>query len=186
MNKPNKFLVSSILLLILVVSFHSKPYVSADARLLQESNPVEIIESMTGEDVTLLEGGVLPYYSMENELDFYQSGEFTFRVDSKSGQIVEVYPADSSTVFALKDKEISLDELETLAKDIIAQLAIEVEYELLTLQVGSKGEVNYFFRWNGGDPNETDFGKCYIQVGLTKDGQLLNLVNTLPFMKQSR
>ena len=185
MKKMNRILTSCILVLILAVSYRSTPLVSAESGLPQELNPEKIIEGLTGVEVTRLESGILPYYSVENELDVYQSGEFTFRSDSVSGQFIEVYPSDNSKVFTMKNEELSLIELEKLAKDIIMKLAIKVDYDLLTLQVGNKGELNYFFRWNTGSPKKVDFGKFYIQVGLTKDGQLLNLVNTLPFMEPS-
>ena len=184
MKKTNWLLAGVFLLLLLVVSIWQAPVVSANAVLPQVLTSEEVIKTVMGEDVTQLEGGILPYYSVENKLDFYQSGEFTFRVDSSSGQFVEVYPYDSSKEFTLKHEEIELEELEKIAKEYIEKLNIKVDYELLTLQIGNKGKVNYFFRWNTGNPEDADFGKFFIQVGLTKDGQLLNLVNTLPFMRQ--
>lgn len=184
MKKVNWLTTGGIVLLLLVVSIWQSPAVFGETTLPQGLSSEEVIEALTGEDVTRLEGGMLPYYSTENKLNYFQSGEFTFRVDSVSGQFIEVYPFDSSREFTLMHKELELEELEELAKEYIEKLNIQVNYDLLRLNIGDKGELNYFFRWNAGSPEATGFGNFFIQVGLTKDGQLLNLVNTLPFMKQ--
>ena len=124
MKKTNWLIAGVFLLLLLVVSIWQAPVVSANAVLPQVLTSEEVIKTVMGEDVTQLEGGILPYYSVENKLDFYQSGEFTFRVDSSSGQFVEVYPYDSSKEFTLKHEELELEELEKIAKEYIEKLNI--------------------------------------------------------------
>lgn len=182
MKNINKIFLSIGSVLILLASISFSPSDVTKASFKPQPNTFEsLIHGITGEDVQWVENEKLPYYSMENDLDVFVSGDFQFRIDSASGQIIEIMPTDPGKIFSVAGAELRDDDLKNLATEFIAKAEIDLDFALLTLEVFNKEETNYFFRWSTGQPNTPEYGKYSIQVGFTKDGQFLNLVNTLPF-----
>lgn len=182
MKKLNKVFMSIVSLLIVLASISNNHTDIAMASYLSQTNTSEsLIWEITGEDVQWIENEKLPYYSMENDLEVFVSGDLQFRIDSASGQIIEIMPTDPGKLFPIVGTWLNEDDLENLATTYIVKAKINVDFSALNLEIFNKEETNYFFRWSTGQPNTPEYGKNYIQIGFTKDGQFLNLVNTLPF-----
>jgi hypothetical protein len=99
----------------------------------------------------------------------YEVNGTLFSVDLQTKQIVEIDTRGMNLLPA--GKPLSTTELEQKARNLISELAPDVNLDKLTAQPGVKGS-NVFMRW---EDKKGDF----IQVGLTADGQLLNYVNGL-------
>lgn len=185
MKKLRLVPIMCILISLIAISIQPSTAVKAIANSQGSIDVKTLITELSGQEVKRLESGKLPYYSTEKILDQYVSGEFTYRVDSSTGQLVEVMSTDPGTQNVQINKNLDKDELQRLAINYIEKCKLNVNLDELSLVIGNKGEVNYFYRWNHGLLGDPSYGKYYVQVGFTKDGQLLNLVNTLPFMNES-
>ncbi len=110
--------------------------------------------------------------------EIYVSGGDYIEVDRRTNQVIQIGPASQSKAYDTTARYTPA-QLETMARAFIARCAGNVHLDTLTANHGNKGGVNYFFRWE--DNNRSlDFGMHpFIQVGLTRGGDLLGYVNTL-------
>jgi len=98
-----------------------------------------------------------------------QVGNTIYSVDLKTNYIVAIDTQGPSQ--AGNGNQLSPAELEKKAKNLIAELAPNVNLQLLTPQPGNK-ENDFFFRWENKNHD-------FIQVGYSSSGQLLNYINTI-------
>jgi hypothetical protein len=111
----------------------------------------------------------------------YLAGADQYEVDA-SGKVVEVgsrnLPIGSENEKKYDNTpRYNAQELEAMARQLIAKNASDVNLEKLTLTKGNK-DTNYFFRWED-KSQKTSEGYPYIQVGFSQGGTLLGYINTL-------
>ncbi|MFZ3070988.1 MAG: hypothetical protein WA110_07710 [Anaerolineaceae bacterium] len=179
----NKRTGLGVLLAVTLLFASSTP---AIANVNQSKVPDEIdvvgrIEAISGQPATYIEKEKLPYYSPDNVLSKYITGDFSYLVDDVTRQIIEIMPVNDQTVEYSTEALYTEDELYQMAVEFIQQVSPELVLDELTLKPGNKENINYFFRWIDERVKTPDGGPGYIQVGISRGGSILNLVNTIPF-----
>ena len=126
---------------------------------------------------THVEKSNLPYYGKDAIVDIYLADGMFYSVDTITQDIVEIEPdVMSYQVDSVYDE----NQLQGLAETIIADfLGDKVKLDKLSFSLNQKIGT-YFFRWDD-VTKKNDDGFAFIQVGLSQNGDFLNLVNTLPF-----
>lgn len=138
---------------------------------------IQRVENSSGQ-VTFLDIGSIPYYSLDKKLSDYETKSNTYVLYSQTHQIIEIAPKQSPL-----GSEGSAQELEQKAREIIAQIAPDVNFDALILTKSQKMGA-YFFHWE--DRSKfLDDGHSYpsVQIGLNGKGELLSYYNTLPLAK---
>jgi hypothetical protein len=123
----------------------------------------------------------MPYYDLEAMIDIYLSDGLSYYVDEDTQAVVQIftpdeYPHETTTSY-------SEDQLRKMA-ETIAYMFIkdDTRLENLSFSLGQKID-NYFFHWDDTSKQLYDGTHPFIQIGISQDGDFLNLVNTLPFSK---
>ena len=111
-------------------------------------------------------------------MDTYLLNGINYSTDAVSQQIVEIIPQD---IQYKTDATFSQNELKGQAEKLISDfLGNNVDLSTLSFSIGKKIGT-YFFRWDDNARKLDDGTPAYIQVGLSANGDFLNLINTLPF-----
>ena len=119
-----------------------------------------------------------PYYGNDAVVDTYLLNGINYSTDAVSQQIVEIVPQD---IQYKTDATFSQEELKGQAEKLISDfLGNNVDLSTLSFSLGKKIGT-YFFRWEDNAKKLDDGTPAYIQVGLSANGDFLNLFNTLPF-----
>lgn len=123
-----------------------------------------------------------PYYGNNAVVDSYLLDGINYSTDAVSQQIVEIVPQD---IQYKTDATYSQDDLKSQSEKLVSDfLGNNVDLSTLSFNLGKK-EGTYFFRWEDATKKLDDGTLAFIQVGLSANGDFLNLVNTLPFGKTS-
>lgn len=119
-----------------------------------------------------------PYYGGAAVVDIYELDGIYYSVDADTGEVTEIIPnvIDYETTATYTEAE-----LRGKAEEIVSQFFGErVDLSQLTFSLGQKIGT-YFFRWEDNVKKLEDGSPAFIQVGLSQNGDFLNLFNTLPF-----
>ena len=123
-----------------------------------------------------------PYYGKNAVVDIYSLDGITYSTDTVSQQIVEIVPQD---IQYKTDATFSEDDLKGQSEKLVTEfLGDQVDLSGLSFSLGKKVGT-YFFRWEDTTKKLDDGSLAFIQVGLSANGDFLNLVNTLPFGSSS-
>ena len=119
-----------------------------------------------------------PYYGNNAVVDSYLLDGINYSTDAVSQQIVEIVPQD---IQYKTDATYSQDDLKRQSEKLVSDfLGNNVDLSTLSFSLGKK-EGTYFFRWEDATKKLDDGTLSFIQVGLSANGDFLNLINTLPF-----
>ena len=101
-----------------------------------------------------------------------------YTMDASTHKIIAIDP------FTMPEASegLSLQKLETLARDMVSLAAPELDLDTLTPEHGSK-IATYFFHWTDYNKQLADGRPPYIQIGLTGEGELLSYINLIPLAK---
>jgi len=125
-------------------------------------------------------GSHLPYYGANAVVDTYSVDGMLYLVDASTQDVVTIEPE----VMAYSIKAVyTKTQLEDVARNIITQFLGVNALNNLSPSFGKKIGTN-FFRWEDATSQLDDGSYPFIQIGLSQNGDFLNLVNTLPFGKQ--
>jgi hypothetical protein len=106
----------------------------------------------------------------------YQVGMTEFSVELQTDYIVVIDDRSNARPTGAA-KKYTPQQLEQMARTLIASLVPHVNLALLSLQPGNKGS-NYFFRWE--DTSKPGWvGHPFIQVAYNIEGKMLNYFNAL-------
>jgi hypothetical protein len=120
----------------------------------------------------------LPYYGAKAVVEEYLSAGLYYSEDVVSGQIVEISSEDMPYKI---DPTFSVKELKNQAEKLVGDfLGNKVKLNSLSYTLGKKIGT-FFFHWEDTTKHLDDGTAAFIQVGLSHNGDFLNLVNTLPF-----
>jgi hypothetical protein len=112
----------------------------------------------------------------DQKVENYQVGLTEFSVELQTDYIVVIDDRSNGRPTGAA-KKYTPQELEQMARTLIASLAPHVNLALLSLQPGNKGS-NYFFRWE--DTSMSGWvGHPFIQVAYNIEGKMLNYFNAL-------
>lgn len=130
------------------------------------------------EKATHIEKSRKPYYGHNAIVDTYELDGIYYSVDAVNGDVAEIMPD-------VIDYEITAtyteDQLRGMAESIVVQfLGEKVNLSEMTSSLGQKIGT-YFFRWEDNAKKLDDGSIAFVQVGLSRNGDFLNLINTLPF-----
>jgi hypothetical protein len=168
--------VSKIVLFVLSVLLLTQPVAMVSAK--EESNKPDPKFKDKAEyvDTTLL-----PYYGKDAVVDVYSADGIYYAVDEITEDIVTIEPEEM--VYQIEET-YSEEELKEQAISIITDfLGEKVKLDKLTYSLGQKTGT-FFFRWEDIDKKNDDGNYAFIQIGLSQNGDFLNLVNTIPFGKK--
>ena len=139
------------------------------------------LKSLVHEEVAYLYHSRMPYYDDSALVEYYKGGINAYTIDISTGQVVEVIPL---SIEENQQSILSDEELEKKAKDYISSINNIADIATLTLSIGKKGN-NIFFRWEDLSKKLSGGMNPFIQIGYSSTGTFLNLVNTLPFAKNT-
>lgn len=145
---------------------------------------IQMIQNLEPGDVTLTDIGAVPYYSLNHDLTHYETKTRLYLVYSNSHDIIEITPKDLPQGSELTPlAPLGEKELEQKARAFVALASPKVNLDGLTFAMTSKVET-FFFRWED-HTKVLDDGSSYpyVQVGFSRDGELLNYYNTLPLAR---
>lgn len=115
-------------------------------------------------------------------LNTYQTETRYYAFDDQTNQIIAIDPVEMPS----GSEPISTEELEKIARDLVARASPEINLDVLTPDHGEKragNTANLFFRWIDTSKMLSNGNHPFIQIGLTGKGELLNYVNTIPLAK---
>jgi len=119
-----------------------------------------------------------PYYGKNAVVDIYELDGIYYSVEVNTGEVTEIIPDVINYEITATYTE---DQLKSMAEEIVVQfLGEKVDLSQLTLSLGQKIGT-YFFRWEDQAKKLDDGSTVFVQVGLSQNGDFLNLINTLPF-----
>ncbi len=130
------------------------------------------------EKATHVEKSRKPYYGKSAAVDIYVLDGIYYSVDATTGEVVEIIPDVISYEITPTYTE---DQLRGMAEEIVNRF-LEKKFDLsdMTFSLGQKIGT-YFFRWEDQGKKLDDDSIAFVQVGLSQNGDFLNLINTLPF-----
>jgi len=122
-------------------------------------------------------------YRMDVRLYQYQTDTRRYTVFRPNHEIIEIIPIGFP--YGSEGQPLTDELLMQMATDLIASLVPALNLSSLAPAHGEKSDTNVFFRWEDLSKPPLDDGRSYpfIQVGLTRFGELLNYVNTLPLSR---
>lgn len=119
-----------------------------------------------------------PYYGNSVVLDTYILDNIYYSVDATTGEVAEIIP---DVISYETTPAYTEDQLRSMAEEMVNQfLGEKVDLSQLTFSLGKKIGT-YFFRWEDQGKALDDGTTPFVQVGLSHNGDFLNLINTLPF-----
>lgn len=119
-----------------------------------------------------------PYYGQNAVVDTYELDGIYYSVDTTTGEVTEIIPNVINYEITANYTE---DQLRVMAEEIVMKfLGEKVDLSQMTLSVGQKIGT-FFFRWEDQVKKLDDGTIAFVQVGLSQNGDFLNLINTLPF-----
>lgn len=119
-----------------------------------------------------------PYYGDTAVVDIYELDGIYYSVDADTGEVAEIIP---DVINYEVTATYSEDQLREMAEDLVTQfLGEKLDLSQLTFSLGQKIGT-YFFRWEDQAKKLDDGTTAFVQVGLSQNGDFLNLFNTLPF-----
>ena len=114
--------------------------------------------------------------------EVYTTDYDQYEVDARNNRIIQFGPRPLEIGQEPKKfdttNRYSKSELETMAREFIAKNVPEVKLDDLAAKVGDKEGVNFFFRWED-TSREIEDMHPFIQVGLSRGGDLLSYTDTL-------
>lgn len=123
----------------------------------------------------------MPYYDLDSMIDIYLSDGLSYYVDEDTQAVVQIFTPDEYLHETTTD--YSEDQLRNMAETIAYSfIKGDTRLESLSFSLGQKMD-NYFFHWDDTSKQLYDGTHPFIQIGLSQNGDFLNLVNTLPFSK---
>ncbi|MDY6994335.1 MAG: hypothetical protein SVR94_17255 [Pseudomonadota bacterium] len=143
----------------------------------ERSGAIAVINQVTNADVEFTDHSRTPY-NPSAEIEVYESGDYIFQVDVASEEIIKMWIKDQRN-FSV-DAKYSKDVLVKLAQEHVNILSPKVNLETLILSTQDKTNEVYFFRWEDPTRKTTDGMTAFIQVAISRAGDLLNYENTLP------
>ena len=153
------------------------------ARPIQDrGKAIQLIQTLDSGTIRYLYHSKMPYYDARAEVEVYKSDKFQYSVDVGTGQIIEIVPLHQMRQYAL-EPAYSQAELEEKAREFIAKVA-RVNLDALTPAFGDKDGETFFFRWEASGQKLSSGMTPFIQIGFSRGGELLNYVNTLPFVQK--
>ena len=131
----------------------------------------------------LKEKTAMPYYDLNAVIDVYISNGQAYYVDEGSQAVVQILTPDENSpeMTAVYNEDQLRKMAETIAYDFIKD---DTKLENLSFSLGQKLN-HYFFHWDDTSKQLDDGTHPFIQVGLSQNGDFLNLTNTLPFGKEA-
>jgi len=127
---------------------------------------------------THIEKSHKPYYGKNAVVDTYELDGIYYSVDASTGEVAEIIPDVINYEITATYTE---DQLQDMAESIVVQfLGEKVDLSQMTFSLGQKIGT-YFFRWEDQSKKLDDSSTVFVQVGLSQNGDFLNLFNTLPF-----
>jgi len=119
-----------------------------------------------------------PGIPMFDQVTYQTDTQRYYTMDASTHEVIAIDP------FTMPDtgEGLSLQELETLARDMVSLAAPGLDLDTLTPEPGSKIS-NYFYRWTDHNKQLADGSPPYIQIGLTGKGELLSYINLIPLAK---
>jgi len=144
---------------------------------------IQAIQKIEGEDSQIKYADradfSLPYLS-DVSLSTYETDSRYYTLDDQTHQIIAIEPKNMPS----GSEGLSMQELEKLAREMIALASPEINLDTLTPKHGSKIGT-YFFHWEDRTRSFVEGDRSYpcAQVGLTGKGELLNYINTLPMSR---
>jgi len=148
----------------------------------ERASTVEMLHKVSGADPVYISRVGTPYNSTA-ELEEYEAGGFVYHVDITSGEIVKAWLKDQKdySVEALSSEQ----ELADMARAYVAKFSPGHALDSLALVVLNKDSEIYFFRWEDSAGQLADGTIPFIQIALSRSGDLLNFENTLPLSRRS-
>lgn len=136
------------------------------------------VRAVDGSDLVYIQSTRSPYNRVST-LEVYRSASYMYSVDIATNQIVERLLLDDWD-YRL-EPIYSVTELETIARSVIRQTGpADLDLSMLSLRVGNKLDETFFFRWENVSAQLDGETHPFVQVGLSRAGDFLNYVNTLP------
>lgn len=115
-------------------------------------------------------------------LNTYQTETRYYAFDDQISQIIAINPVEMPS----DSEPISIEELEKIARNLVARASPGINLDALTPDHGEKraGNIaNLFFRWIDISKMLSNGNHPYIQIGLTGKGELLNYINLIPLAR---
>lgn len=142
----------------------------------QRASAEELIRSVSGLEPSYMSRAGTPY-DPSAVLEEYRAGEYLYHVDTSSDGIVLVWLEDQRDYSVLGSS--SDEELMRIARDYVAKFSPSAALDGLSLTIANK-EGTIFFRWEDKASHLADGTVAFLQVGLSRAGDLLNFENRLP------
>lgn len=167
---------STITTLILIALLLAQSVLIADAQG-QSKNP----DPKFKDKASYVDQSHLPYYGKSAIVDTYIADGLVYSVDSATEDVVTIEPEVMEYQI---DATYSEDQLREMAEVLIIDFfGQKIKLDKLSFSLGEKIGT-FFFRWEDLKGQLEDGSYPFIQVGLSQNGDFLNLVNTLPFSKK--
>ena len=143
---------------------------------------VEKIRSIEGNDANvrylLQSTNSSMMYPEFEQVEFHtESRLYAFKLDNN--QIVWI----GSNLVPTLGSPLSIQELETIARDVVAKAAPNIDLNLLSFTHGGGDGREYFFRWTSHEKRLNDGSPTYILVTLTESGELYTYSNEIILAK---
>jgi hypothetical protein len=149
--------------------------------LAERADAIAAVKSVEDTGVTYVEKTGTPY-NKGATLEVYQTEELVYFVDIATNQIIKRFILDD---WAYSVEPIySQDELETMAREFVAQIG-GVDLAELNPKFDNKLGETFFFRWEDLSRRLDGNIHPFVQVGLSRAGDFLNYVNTMPLVAQA-
>ncbi len=154
------------------------------ARAVEEREPaVARIQSIEpGQEVTYLDQDRSPY-DRSSKLERYQTDKYCYWVDISTTQVVQIDRVDGHS--SGSELLYTESQMEEKAREFIARVTGDVTLSDLAPRFGDKSGENFFFRWEDKTRKIDGEMPAFIQVGFSREGDLIGYVNTFPLLKEA-
>lgn len=166
-----------------VIPQESYSHTYSQQNLIPGNIDTEIIQKIEGRKsyvtyVNLFVHSGDPSFLGFDQVTYQTDTQMYYTMDASTHQVIAIDP------FSMPEggEGLSFQELESLARNLVALAAPEIDLDTLTPEHGSKIS-NQFFHWTDYSKQLPSGGFPYIQIGLTGKGELLSYVNFIPLAK---
>lgn len=143
---------------------------------------IQLVHSLDNDTVTYVDQIITPYDNLAR-IERYETGKYQYSIDINTDQIIEIFLVDDRKYST--EALFSEDQLMKLAVDYTKKYIGDYNLDQLPIQISDKEKTIFFFRWEDKSKNLTSGITPFIQISLSKGGDVVNYVNTIPLSSYS-
>jgi hypothetical protein len=143
----------------------------------EREKAIQSIRLVDSSNITYIDQVGTPYNN-QSTLERYQTGKNIYTVDITTNQIVDIFLLDDKNFN--QEAVYSQSQLEKMARDFVNKTGKGINIDQLPLQSSNKEGIVFFFRWEDSSKTINGGGSPFVQVSLSRSGEMVNYTNTFP------